>query len=349
MTLRYQRRLWRYVEHGHRHKLHRLLRHHREVLDLGETKGRKNHTPLHRCCVLLDHKAAVLLLKHGADPSLLDHRGDTALHLAARQVARAGGHVYEDLFVPLRIHCPSAMSIKNRAGKTPGDLLNTAAEEKWCPPEMLEENEAECEAEQEWRYKLLNEWEDEFQETPWQNEEDFSTGSNSETYEDWADRIYREYRHKRRQEEEQHRGRPRREAEKSSVPLQHFLEQDHLQYLRRVRAKEKEVQAAKKRRYEEGCSQVFSSDSSRLLCYEDIPWPSPAGTPEEMAAAALHGVEPSDRPAYRRFLRRQQVLWHPDKFVQRCGTRLAEQDRRRILDAVTALSQAFNRLAEAAK
>ncbi|KAM3847530.1 NF-kappa-B inhibitor-like protein 1 isoform 1-T1 [Vipera latastei] len=349
MALRYQRRLWRYVERGRRHKLRRLLRHHRKVLDLGETKGHRNHTPLHRCCALLDHKAAILLLKYGADPSLPDHRGDTALHLAARHVAHGGDRVYEDLFVPLRIHCPSAMSIKNKAGKTPGDLLNTAAEEKWCPKETLEENEAEHEAEREWRYKLLNEWEDEFQETPWQHEEDFSTGPNSETFEEWADRLHREYRQKRRQEEEQRHRRPKKEAPKSSIQLQHFLEQEHLEYLKRAQAKEEEVQSAKRRRYEEGCSRVFSSDSSRPLSYKDIPWPSSTGTPEEMAAAALRGVDPSDKRAYRRFLRRQQALWHPDKFVQRCGTRLAEQDRHQILDTVTALSQAFNSLAEAAK
>ncbi|XP_032064525.1 NF-kappa-B inhibitor-like protein 1 isoform X2 [Thamnophis elegans] len=348
MALRYQRRLWRYVERGRRHKLHRLLRHHRDVLDLGERKGHKNHTPLHRCCALLDRKAAALLLKYGADPSLPDHQGDTALHLAARQVARGGDHAYEDLFVPLRINCPSAMSIKNRAGKTPGDLLNTAAEEKWCPEATLEENEAETEAEREWRCKLLNECEDEFQETPWQHE-DFSTGPNSETFEEWTERIRREYGQKRRQEEEQRYRRPKKETTKPSVQLQR-LEQEHLEYLKRAQAKEEEIQAGKRRRYEEGCSRVFSSsDSSHSLCYKDIPWPSLTGTPEEMAAAALRGVDPSDRGAYRRFLRRQQALWHPDKFAQRCGTRLAEQDRRWILDTVTALSQAFNRLAEAAK
>ncbi|KAG8127674.1 hypothetical protein E2320_014568 [Naja naja] len=219
-----------------------------------------------------------------------------------------------------------------------------------CPEETIEENEVDCEAEREWRCKLLNEFEDEFQETPWQHEEDFSVGPNSETFEEWADRIHREYRQKRRQEEERHHRRPRKEAPKSSIQLQRFLEQEHLEYLKRAQAKEEEVQAAKRRRYEEGCSRVFSSDSSPSpLCYKDIPWPSSSGTPEEMAAAALRGVDPSDKGTYRRFLRRQQALWHPDKFAQRCGTRLAEQDRRRILDTVTALSQAFNHLAEAAK
>lgn len=139
------------------------------------------------------------------------------------------------------------------------------------------------------------------------------------------------------------------EAQKPLPKLGSLREQEHLLYEKRARAKERELREAKKLRYEEGCSQVFSTDGSRLLRYVDIPWPCPAGTPEEMAAVALHGMEPSDKAAYRRFLRRQQALWHPDKFAQRCGARLAEQDRRRILDTVTALSQAFNRLAEACK
>ncbi|XP_061475379.1 NF-kappa-B inhibitor-like protein 1 [Rhineura floridana] len=349
MASRYQRRLWRYVSSGRRHKLRRLLQHHREALDLGETAGHRNRTPLHRSCARQDHKTAILLLKHGADPSVLDRRGDTALHVAARQVARKGSTVYEDLFAPLRNRCPSAMSVRNKDGKTPGDLLRQT-EEKWCPQETFEENEAEDEADGEWRRKLLGEWEDENQETGWQNEDDFyTTGPDPESYEDWVDRIAQEYRQKRCHGEERHSRRPKEEPQKPPLKLQSLLEEEHLLYEKRARAKEKELKEAKRLRYEEGCSRVFSASGSHLLRYVDIPWPCPTGTPEEMAAVALHGTNPTDRAAYRRFLRRQQALWHPDKFVQRCGTCLAEQDRRRILDTVTALSQAFNRLAEDAK
>ncbi|XP_032997548.1 NF-kappa-B inhibitor-like protein 1 isoform X1 [Lacerta agilis] len=349
MTSRYQRRLWRYVDSSRRRKLRRLLQHHGEALDLGEASGRKLRTPLHRCCARQDHKTAILLLKHGADPSVPDRRGDTALHVAARQVARKGGTVYEDLFSPLRNRCPSAMSIRNRDGKTPGELLREE-EEKWCSQEASEEEEAEGDAEREWRRKLLGEWEDEYQEMGWQYEEDFyTTGPDTETYEGWADRIAREYRQRRSREGEHLRQKPKAEPQKPPPKLGSLREEEHLLYEKRARAKEKELREAKRLRYEEGCSQVFSADGSRLLRYVDIPWPCPAGTPEEMAAVALHGMEPSDRAAYRRFLRRQQALWHPDKFAQRCGARLAEQDRRRVLDTVTALSQAFNRLAEACK
>ncbi|XP_053159429.1 NF-kappa-B inhibitor-like protein 1 isoform X2 [Hemicordylus capensis] len=348
MASRYQRRLWRYVNAGRRRKLHRLLKHHRKALDLSEAVGHKNRTPLHRSCARLDYKTVVLLLEYGADPSILDQQGDTALHVAARHVARKGGTAYEDLFVPLRNRCPSAMSIRNRDGKTPGDLLGQT-KEKWCPQELLEERETERDADREWNRKLLGEWEDENPETCWQYEEDFYTTSpDPESYEEWFDRIAQEYRQKRRRVEEKPQQKPKTEAQKPSLKLRP-LEEEHLLYEKRARAKEAELKEAKRQRYEEGCSRVFSTDSSCPLRYVDIPWPCPKGTPEEMAAVAVHGANPSDRAAYRRFIRRQQALWHPDKFAQRCGTRLAEQDRRRILDTVTALSQAFNRLAEAAK
>ncbi|XP_062978429.1 NF-kappa-B inhibitor-like protein 1 [Elgaria multicarinata webbii] len=341
MASGYQHRLWRYVDACRHRKLRRLLQRHREALDLGETTGRKGRTPLHRSCALQDFRTAILLLKHGADPSIMDRRGNTALHVAARHVARTGGLGFKDLFVPLRNHCPAAMSIRNRDGKTPEDLLGQL-EEKWCPRETFEENEARHNADWEWSRKLLDEWEDEYQETYWQHEEDFyASDPDSESFEDWADRIFREYKQKQQRERERPQRRPKTEPPKPPPNWQ----EEHLLYEKRARAKEEELKAAKRQRYEEGCSRVFFTDSSRLLRYEDIPWPCPTGTPEEMAAVALHGIDPSDRAAYRLFLRRQQVLWHPDKFSQRCGNRLAEQDRRRILDTVTALSQAFNQRA----
>ncbi|XP_044275695.1 NF-kappa-B inhibitor-like protein 1 [Varanus komodoensis] len=349
MASGYQHRLWRYVDSGRRRKLRKLLQRHRKVLDLSEPAGRKGRTPLHRSCARQDLRTAILLLKYGADPSVLDQRGDTALHVAARQVARKGGTVYEDLFVPLRCRCPAAMNIRNRDGRTPGDLLGQS-EEKWCPQEAVENGEAKRKADAEWSCKLLGEWEDEYRETCWQYEEDFyATDPEPENYEDWADRIFREYRQKQQQERERYQRKPKTTPPKPSPGLQQLLEEEHLLYEKRARAKDEELKEAKKRRYQESCSRVFSADSSRLLYYADIPWPCATGTAEEMAAVALHGTGCSDGAAYRRLLRRQQVLWHPDKFAQRCGSRLAEQDRRRILDTVTALSQAFNRLAEAAK
>lgn len=68
-----------------------------------------------------------------------------------------------------------------------------------------------------------------------------------------------------------------------------------------------------------------------------------------MLDVMLHGMDRKDLPAFRKTLRKQQALWHPDKFAQRCEARLEEKDKKRILDTVTALSQELNSLAQSLK
>lgn len=174
---------------------------------------------------------------------------------------------------------------------------------------------------------------------------------------DWAERIRREYmskqqartrtdRTQRRKKEEKNA----EEAERERRELHARLEKEHREYLERASRKKDETQKGKKRRYEERCDVVFlsssSSSSAGALGYDDIPWPAPRGSVDEMMAVILHGVDRADTDAFRKFLRRQQALWHPDKFAQRCGTRLQDRDRQRIMDTVTALSQELNRLAQ---
>lgn len=123
--------------------------------------------------------------------------------------------------------------------------------------------------------------------------------------------------------------------------------------MKRGARKEEEIRQAKKRRYEEGCSATFhagpSAGASTKLSYSDIPWPAPRGTVQEMLDVMLHGVDRKDLATFRKVLRKQQALWHPDKFAQRCEARLEERDRRQILDTVTALSQGLNSLAQRLK
>lgn len=119
--------------------------------------------------------------------------------------------------------------------------------------------------------------------------------------------------------------------------------------MKRGARKEEETRQAKKRRYEEGCAATFhagSSAGSTRLSYSDIPWPAPRGSVQEMLDVMLHGVDRKDLPTFRKLLRKQQAMWHPDKFAQRCEARLEEKDKQRILDTVTALSQGLNSLAQ---
>ncbi|XP_034024653.1 NF-kappa-B inhibitor-like protein 1 [Thalassophryne amazonica] len=110
-----------------------------------------------------------------------------------------------------------------------------------------------------------------------------------------------------------------------------------------------ESREAKKRRYDEQCDAMFHSGASSLttkLSYSDVPWPAPNGTVHQMVSIMFHGVERSNEAKFCKALRRQQVMWHPDKLPQRCGARLEDKGRQRILDTVTALSQELNRLAQ---
>lgn len=177
---------------------------------------------------------------------------------------------------------------------------------------------------------------------------------------DWADRIRQEYSRKRHAEVQRlaasscgwKRKKSKQEKEQedqSYKELHERLQKEHEEYLSRAARKEEETRQGKKRRYDEMCAATFhggSSSDTAKLTYGDIPWPAPRGTVEEMVGVMLHGVDRTDVAMFRKMLRKQQALWHPDKFAQRCEARLEEKDKQRILDTVTALSQELNRLAQ---
>ncbi|KTG43671.1 hypothetical protein cypCar_00031367 [Cyprinus carpio] len=356
MVKRKQRRVLRYVEEGSLMKLKSFLRKHKD-LELNFTQGKKHRSPLHIACSHGDDAVLRLLLKHGADPLQTDRNGDTPLHLAAKRALKHGKRAYDDLVVPLRKNCPEAVDMSNKAGVTPDDLL------QWMKPEQGKViNESCVDPEQQWREKLLGECQDEFFETFGQyDDRGRSFGDHG------ADRIRREYYCQatakatcsgkpffgpgRGQKAAEGTGRKdegvRRELETSleaesieEVPCSGALAKED----------EKRLGRARRAHMRSGCAATFHSSSSKapeeLLGYDDIPWPAPRGSLEEMVGVMLHGADRFDSTVFRKLLRRQQALWHPDKFVQRCGGRLLESDRQKILDTVTGLSQELNRLAQ---
>nr|XP_015221887.1 PREDICTED: NF-kappa-B inhibitor-like protein 1 [Lepisosteus oculatus] len=358
MASRRQKRLLRYVEEGSLLKLKSYLRKHPDT-DLSFSQGSKGRTPLHLACSLGDDAVLRLLLKKGADPLLQDRKGDTPLHLAARRVLKRGKRVYDDLVAPLRKHCPAAMEMPNNVGVTPQDILQWMKVGQGRVPPACRNFPETPDPEREWREKIFGECQDEFYETFGQYDDDFSReDAEEEDFGDWADQVRREYYQKQRQAQQaaaasaaRSRGkRPETEAEaKSRRDFQARLEAEHAEYLARAARKEEEVRRGKKQRYEEKCAAAFRGESDSKLGYADIPWPAPQGSVQEMVSVMLHGADRGDRGAFRKLLRRQQALWHPDKFAQRCGGRLRELESRRILDTVTALSQELNKLAESIK
>ncbi|KAG7322890.1 hypothetical protein KOW79_014236 [Hemibagrus wyckioides] len=350
MASRKQKKVWRYVEEGSLLKLKSYLRKHRKDVDVNFTLGKRRRGVLHLVCSHGDDALLRLLLKHGADPLQRDRNGDTPLHLAARRALKYGKTDYDDLVVPLRKHCPAALSTPNNTGVTPQELLQRLSfKQNWNPgAHVLQRSDPE----QEWREKLLGECQDEFFETFGQYDDDFLRDDEDEgDFADWAERIRKEYEAKQharaRTDRKRRRKKEEEEEERQRKELHARLEKEHKEYLERASRKKDETQRGKKRRYEERCDAVFlSSSSGASLGYDDIPWPAPRGSVDQMLAVILHGIDRSDTDTFRKFLRRQQALWHPDKFSQRCGGRLQDRDRQRITDTVTALSQELNKLAQ---
>ncbi|KAJ8346716.1 hypothetical protein SKAU_G00281170 [Synaphobranchus kaupii] len=352
MVSQRQKRVLRYVEEGSLLKLKSYLRKHPDV-ELNFSGGRKGRGPLHLACTLGDDGVLRLLLKNGADPLHRDRNGDTPLHLAVKRALKRGKRAYDDLVVPLQKSCPIAMETPNKAGITPKYLLQWLREDQ--EPSANDSSSTAADPEREWRDKLFGECQDEFYETFGQYDEDFL---HDEDFGDWAERIRREYvakQHARAQLEAVVglKGRKRRktkeeaeEEERGRRELQGRLQKEHTEYLARAVRKEAETHLSKWQQYEEKCAATFRNESASRLGYADIPWPAPRGSVEEMVEVMLHGADRGDLPAFRKLLRRQQTLWHPDKFAQRCGARLEEGERKRILDMVTALSQELNRLAQ---
>lgn len=351
-----QKRVWKYIEEGSLLKLKSYLKKHRD-LDLNFFQGRRQRGPLHLACCLGEDAVLRLLLQYGASVLLKDRKGNTALHVAANRTLKHGKTAYDDLVVPLQKSCPEAMCVPNRAGVTPEDLLNWMNHSE---PKASSSCGSNMDAEREWMEKLFNECEDECFES---FVDDFlPLDEEDEDFGDWADRIRREYFDKKHAEAQRlaasgpkKRKTKEERAEEEKYHKEHLkrLQREHEEYLSRATRKEDEVRQGKKRRYEERCAATFdgssSSSADTRLGYSDIPWPAPRGTVQEMVDVMLHGVDRKDTVTFRKVLRKQQTLWHPDKFAQRCAARLVEKDRQRILDTVTALSQELNRLAQSLK
>ncbi|XP_073494100.1 NF-kappa-B inhibitor-like protein 1 isoform X2 [Phyllobates terribilis] len=371
MSSRRERRALRYVERGDVVRLKSYVRKHRHLqLDKVLAGGR---SLLHAACALRDDACALLLLRKGADPMVCDASGNNALHLAAREVEKGGWEVYTDLVVPILKRSPQCIDVTNHQGTTPRDILRRAEDlmEQTPGPRAYPESGLDLSSSQssEWREKLLAESMDEYQELYGQYEEDYPEDEPKvETFESWADRIYREYQARKIQSEP-----PGAAGKRISVKTSSSAGEEKTYVLRQLQ-KEKELREVQSECYRRRCEDVFGGAGSSArtgeqhgtgtedhpgptntktglgtLGYSDIPWPLPGGTAEQMAQIIAAAGDSSDAGSYKRYLRAQRVTWHPDRFMQRCGSRLLAKDRERVLRTVTALSQELNRLAELTK
>ncbi|XP_013403948.1 NF-kappa-B inhibitor-like protein 1 isoform X2 [Lingula anatina] len=341
-------RLVRYIEEDRVHRLKSYVKKHSNI-DVSTIRLDHDRTLLHLAC-LGGHDACIrFLLKKGVDPLLCDADGNLGIHLAAIYATKTGNsYVYTDLVLPLIKACSHSLDVANNRGVTARELLvdvktrlrhhvtQTVPE---APEETPEEN---------WTDKLFSELQDDLEE---RYEYDFYHDSHQprESYEEWSSRMAKEKFSK----EQHYHGADRKrktkdEEEKEKEKQKKFqrkLEQEHEEYLKLGQRKEEEVIQEKRQKYEEQCLEFFSGNSSSQIRYRDIPWPDKTDV-WRGAEIVTGGENRGDPTIFKKYLREQRVRWHPDKFLQKCGHRLKQDEREKILEKIKEISQTLNKLCE---
>jgi len=114
----------------------------------------------------------------------------------------------------------------------------------------------------------------------------------------------------------------------------------------------RQITVRRKLKYEGDCASLYRADGSSSIHFDDVPWPyrndASAATSGELSRDDVVGFLFNDLDSgsadYKSYLRVQRVRWHPDRFAQRCGARLAAAHRDRILRRVKEVSQILNEL-----
>ena len=196
----------------------------------------------------------------------------------------------------------------------------------------------------------------------------YSYEQEYETWNAWADRMAKEYAaryhsttaavHVRRQQGNETSTSSTSTGTTSSIPKisprkcklfeekMKVAQEEHRKHIERSRMEKIGFQ---KLQYERDCIALYKPTSSLPIGYNDISWPHPAGKEsplKEVVTEFLFGDLQIGSDTYRSYLRLQRIRWHPDRFVHRCGGRLKDSDRGKILDRVNAISQILNSLHE---
>ena len=92
------------------------------------------------------------------------------------------------------------------------------------------------------------------------------------------------------------------------------------------------------RREREKCHYLFSS--SVPVTADMIPFPGFQG--DQVVSCLLQGLGRGQGVLIRSKIREEVRRWHPDKFLQKLGCRVAEVEREEVMGRVKAVAQALN-------
>ena len=243
----------------------------------------------------------------------------------------------------LLTYSSSHLDVKNREGITPRDLLKDLEEIKSkfsnkcsstfrCASSSTISSNIERNEEDEWNEKLAEEYEYEFEHSVGKFEK-FSSGvePSVEAYDDWAERIYREFSSKRRKPVYMSKTEHCSSEQKKRKSLKPESNID-------LEAANKNYETLKSRRRLEKqkrlCDRLFKSNSAIELT--DMPFRDI--TAEEILEIVLSDCD-TEAANIKKRIREELLRWHPDKFRQKFGDRISKDETEIVMDHVKHVSQ----------
>ena len=361
----------RYMESS---RIEKMGKYHSKFLDRGwedyflhqinEPFGSSNKTFLHQEAAKGNIAVIKFLIyKAGVDTYILDKQGNNFIHCALNFILESLDRTFlyfiiDEIFGELS---DASMSQSNKYGETAFDMFDEIArllqtQQLLIEPESESDDDKEMN-DREWNERIFAEMaaddyrhhnNDMFHED---EHRDTYRKTKRETFEEWGNRMSAEYRHKHTTKPEHTKPNKQNCGEQPSEPKKRKL--GPVNNLKAVRYNFEILQ--QREQYENACSNVFANNKDgTVLKFDALPWKYFPGFTNistsidkidekillnGMIELFSHGFTDQDKI---RYLKVQRIRWHPDKFLQKCGQRLEENDSSEILELVKSISQEIN-------
>jgi len=366
-----KKKLHKYVRSGRTRKMRRISSKYAKLNKLSDFLSEinrlnlpKQQSFLHKYALEGNEDMVCCLISLGACVSSLDSQNNSPLHLGLDYVLHTLDlFFFEDAIFDLIAQSPEwLLTHKNKYGETPNDMIEEVMKQIQKEHDVLTMQDelntvddacAHPFDEKGWNEKLMNEF---FFED--QTHEDYAWEEHSDTFhykeslDDWASRIYEEYQQKQQQSCKTNT--QRKQPKSTTASEQTFPENfdpskmnTTCSYLKRDLRKR--VRILKQRQeYEKRCETVFKSKEGTEMCLSDIPFPmenltSVADVNDALIADMFDlftfGLSIDEKFKY---LKVQQVRWHPDRFLQSCGNRILSTSKPVVMAITKLISQLVN-------
>lgn len=333
---RYQeKKILKYIERDNFVKLKRFLK--EDKIGVDDVISKRGEKMLHIAAKEGASDCLEFLLEKGANAKLVDKKGNLPLHRALEFVIDDYSRDNErDLVSTLLTFSSGLMNVRNKKGFTPKELVlnleklkrnnvEAAAAQKTQP---FFEKPKERTEEEEWKDKLADECEYEYGVSYGKFEDQGEyVGDINESYDDWADRIYKAFFSSRKRKFVKNVEEPKKvKSLKPEIDLEQAAENYKLLKEKKIKMKQKNM-----------CDKLFNTEE--IITAADIPFENFEAS--KILEIIIGDVEGQNSDVVKKIIREAIRKWHPDKFQQKLGDRICEKDVELVMERVKLISQAL--------